>query len=50
MITHSIISTDVATVDAMVPPINTALDVSHKGGEFEVFSELASEMTNSTGY
>lgn len=41
---------DVAAADAMAPPIDTAIDVSHEGGEIEVFSELASEIANRTGW
>lgn len=42
-------SDDVADVDAMVPPIDVVIDVSHEGGEIEVFSELAREIASTTG-
>lgn len=41
---------DVAAVDMVCPSIDTTIDVSHEGGEVEMFSELASEITNATGY
>ena len=40
---------DVAAVDMMAPPIDRPIDISHEGGEVEVFSELASEIGKMSG-
>ncbi|KAK2460041.1 hypothetical protein APHAL10511_007964 [Amanita phalloides] len=45
----SIGNDDVAAVNAMVPPIDMEIEVSHEGGEVEMFSDLASEIANTTG-
>ena len=49
-IDEGIYSEDVAAIDMAAPPIDTAIDVSHEGGEIDMFTELASEIVNATGY
>lgn len=40
---------DVTAAGTMAPPIDMVIDVSHEGGEVEVFLELANEIANTSG-
>ncbi len=41
---------DVAAADQIAPPDEQAFNISHEGGEFEVFKDLTHEIAYATGY
>jgi hypothetical protein len=41
---------DVAAADWIAPPDEQAFNISHEGGEFEVFEDLTHEIAYAMGY
>ncbi len=41
---------DVEAVNHLAPPDEVGFDISHAGGEYEVFDDLAKDIATATGY